>query len=103
MFGVAVITLRRPALGCTATVEVGQVMALAAVNLLYGLSVYVLLIFRSSMALLAVQFPPMHGVSVRLHPYTKPALPAFLSVAPDAVFGFVGQGCGETGRKDNQP
>ena len=92
MLGVAVVTLGRAALGCTAAMKVGQFVAWAAVDLLDALSVRVLLVFRSGMALLAVQLPSMHGVSVRLHRYAKPALPACLAVAPDAVFRLMGEG-----------
>jgi hypothetical protein len=86
------MTLWRTTLGSAAAVTVGQVMALAAVNLLYGLSVYVLLILRSGMALPALQSLSVHRVLVRLDRYTEPALPACLAVAPDTVFGLIAQG-----------
>ena len=84
------------------TMKVFVVMALVTVNLLHGPSVYVLLVFRSSMAVPAVQLPFVHRASEVFHRHTKPALPGRLAVAPDAVLRLRGKDRGNSSGKCEQ-
>jgi hypothetical protein len=96
------MAFRRAASGRPLAMKVLVVMALVAVDLLHGLSVDVLLVFRSSMAVLAVQLPFVHRASEVFHRYTKPALPARLAVAPDAVLRLIGKDRGNSSGKCEQ-
>jgi hypothetical protein len=85
VFRVAVVAFRKAVLGRTVSMTVRLVMAFVAVDLLHGLSLKVLLISRSNVTIQAAQLSTMHRVLVRLHGYTKPALPACFVMAPHAV------------------